>query len=142
MDESRRKILEMLAAKKISVDEAERLLDALRQDGGQEMRENRERKSFPKYLRVEVKPNPDSLERAPENVNIRVPVSLLKAGMKLAAVIPPGVYNQVDSALKEKGIDIDLRNLKPEDMDELILALNDLEIDVQDGKQMVHVYAE
>ena len=142
MSDSRRRILEMLAEKRISVDEAERLLAVLQADEGKEQRESREKKGSPKYLRVEVKPNPDNLEEVPGKVNIRVPMNLLRAGMKLAAVIPPGVYNQVDAALKEKGIEMDLRNIKPENIEELILALNDLEIDVEDGKQTIHVYAE
>jgi hypothetical protein len=97
---------------------------------------------MPKYLRVEVRPGPGCAPHQQENVNIRVPVSLIRAGMKLGAVIPPNAYNQMDSALKEKGIDFDLRNIKPENLEEILTNLNDLEVDVRNGQQTVHIYAE
>jgi hypothetical protein len=43
--------------------------------------------------------------------------------------------------MREKGIDFDLKNIKPEDLDELVAALSDLEVNV-DGKEKIRVYAE
>ena len=148
MDNNQRKILEMLADKKISVDEAERLMEAVRT--GEETGETasptaeptRVIKGLPKYLRVVVRPGENASPKEAETVNIRVPIALVRAGMKLTAVIPPIVYSRMDSALKEKGIDFDLKNIKPEDIEELVQALGDTEIDIQDGKQTVKVYAE
>ena len=139
---NQRKILEMLADKKITVDEAERLMAVMQPEGQTEAREVNEHKVMPKYLRVIVKPGADNQEGRGDNVNIRVPISLIRAGMKFASVLPPSAYNQVDSALKEKGLDFDLRNIKPENIEELISALNDLEVDVHNGKDTVHIYAE
>ena len=80
MTENQKKILEMLAEKKISTDEAYRLLNALGSDeGGQEGRPKAETamKTKAKYLRVTVLPdaergNPENVDR----VNVRVPMSL------------------------------------------------------------------
>jgi hypothetical protein len=141
MGNNQRKILEMLAEKKISVDEAERLILLVPPESGQG--EAKEVKKMAKYLRVSIKPvssNPDPEES--ETVNIRVPITLLRAGIKLASIIPPKAYNQMDETLKEKGINFDMRNLTPENIDELIMAINDLEVDIQDKKQTVHIYAE
>jgi len=141
MGNNQRKILEMLAEKKISVDEAERLITLLPPETDRE--EVKTTKKNLKYLRVSIKPTAEhSGSPESETVNIRVPIALLRAGMKLASIIPPRAYSQMDESLKEKGIDFDLRNLSPENIEELILALNDLEVDIQDGKQSVHVYAE
>ncbi len=141
MGNNQRKILEMLADKKISVDEAERLISLVPSESSQDG--IKEVKKPAKYLRVMIKPQAGSPETdESQTVNIRVPITLLKAGMKLASIIPPKAYNQVDESLKEKGIEFDLRNITPQNIDDLVLALNDLEIDIQDRKQTVHVYAE
>ncbi|MEE8636870.1 MAG: hypothetical protein V3T04_01910 [Dehalococcoidia bacterium] len=41
-----------------------------------------------------------------------------------------------------KGIDSDMRNLKRENLEEIIGALNDLEVDVVSGKEVVNVFVE
>jgi hypothetical protein len=145
MNDNQRKILEMLAEKKISVDEAERLISLVHSPGGTDRPESNGawgNKALPKYLRVEVRPNPDNKTGPQDIVNIRVPLSLLRAGIKLASVIPPNAYAQVNSALKEKGMDFDMRNIKQEDLEEILAALNDLEVDINSGQQKVHIRAE
>jgi predicted TIM-barrel fold metal-dependent hydrolase len=57
-------------------------------------------------------------------------------------LIPPEAYNEVDEKLKNRGIQFDLRNMKPENVEELIQALNDLEVDIQGGREKVRVYTE
>jgi hypothetical protein len=141
MSDNQRKILEMLAAKKISVDEAERLM-ALTQDETASSGA-KSSKNSPRYLRVLIKPTTDSGECGEcETVNVRVPMSLLRAGIKLTSLIPPAAYNDVNCALKEKGLNFDLRDIKPENLEEIIGALGELEVTIQDGKQDVRVYAE
>ena len=44
-----------------------------------------------------------------------------------------------NEALREKGIDFDIRNLRAEN---LLDAPSDLELNVQDGKEKLHVYVE
>lgn len=148
MSESQKKILEMLAEKKISVEEAYRLLELVQSEastGAREPKEpKKEDKGVPKYLRVEIKSTSEGrADGAPEHVNVRVPMSLLRAGVKLTSIIPPSAYNHVDKALKEKGIEFDLRNIKAEDLEELVTALGDLEVDIKGGKEeSVRVYVE
>ena len=146
MPENKRRILEMLAEKKITVEEAERLLALTTSEGATENAGYEGvsgKKVAPKYLRVEVRPS-SSAESSPqtERVNIRVPINLIRAGMKLTALIPPHAADKVHDALKEKGVNFDLRNLKMDDIGELVEALSDLEVDVESGKEKVHVYVE
>jgi len=145
MSENRTRILEMLAQNKITVDEAERLLAVA---GTEEKAEttstpaNTTKNQAPKYLRVVVTPGPGSTEMDDvEKVNVRVPMNLIRAGMKLTSLIPPQASEKMNEAMREKGVDFDLRNMKPEDLEDLINALSDLEVDVE-GKTMVRVYAE
>ena len=146
MAENQKRILEMLAEKKITVEEAERLLTltASENSEGKPGGEGSAERKIPfKYLRVEVRPGPDA-EGNPqaEKVNIRVPMNLIRAGMKLTSLIPPQAADKVHDALLEKGINFDLRSLKPDDMEELIAALGELEVDVESGKEKVRVYVE
>ena len=143
MSEERRKILDMLAESKISVDEAEKLLAALSssdssQDYGSSELDS-QGKAKPKYLRVMVEPGPGSDTQA--KVNIRVPMKLIRAGLKFAAFMPKDVHKKVNSALHEKGIDMDFNQLKPEDLEELVTHLNDLTVDVE-GKEKIRIFCE
>ena len=93
----------------------------------------------PRFFRILVKPSPGS---DGEDVNVRIPTTLIRAGIKLTALLPSCAADEVNAALKEKGIDFDINKLKDEDFEELAAALNDLEVDVHGGKEKVHIYAE
>ena len=145
MSENRTRILEMLAEKKITVDEAERLLAVASSDEKPETTYepvNTTNHKVPKFLRVVVEPGPGA-EGAEDvdKVNVRVPMNLIRAGMKLTSLIPPHASDKMNEAMREKGVEFDLRNMKPEDLEDLINALSDLEVDV-DGKTKVRVFAE
>jgi predicted TIM-barrel fold metal-dependent hydrolase len=106
-------------------------------------------KLTPKYLRVVVDTehswdNEDGVgrDKGPVHINVRVPVALIRAGVKLASLIPPEAYNQMDEKLKDRGIMFDLRNIKPENIDELIQALHELEVDIRGTEEKVRVYME
>ena len=146
MADNQKKILEMLADKKITVDEAQRLLNLIDSQGAaeDEAPDNTSKSRQPsKYLRIVVQPDSESDSSSDvERVNIRVPMNLVRAGMKLTSLIPPHVTSKVNEAIKEKGIDFDLRTLKPDDIEELVDALSDLEVDVQNRKEKVRIYVE
>ena len=141
MSEDRRKILDMLADGKITVDEAEKLLSAISQPSGEsEQSEKPGKKGMPKYLRVVVEPGSENVKG--EKVNIRVPFQLLRAGIKLASVIPVDVQGKVDEHLKEKGININLSNITSENLEELLVHLNDLTVDVDSKEEKVRIFCE
>ena len=146
MTENQKRILEMVADKKITVDEAYRLMSLIQPSAGFSDGGPKEPKPPPKYLRVIIDSEEnyeyDGKEYGPTHVNVRVPVALIRAGVKLASLIPPEAYNQVDEKLKNRGIMFDLRNMKPENVEELIQALNDLEVDIHGGQEKVRVYTE
>ncbi|HJX12780.1 MAG TPA: hypothetical protein VJ377_04550 [Dehalococcoidales bacterium] len=147
MTENQKKVLDMLAENKISADEAYRLLnliDAGEGGRGADVRVEGEKKDKPRYLRVTVVPNSES-EKAGnyDRVNVRVPMSLIRAGIKLTSLIPPQAYDKVNDALKEKGINFDLRSIKTGDIEELIEALGDMQVDVESGRgEKVKVFVE
>jgi len=128
MNENRKQILEMLAQGKITADEAERLLAALEQ-APQTAAGEAPRRAEAKYLRVQVEAEAKA-GAEPTKVNIRVPVKLLRAGVRLTGLIPQEARDHIDAALRDKGLDFDLSRLKPENLDALIDNLQDLSVDV------------
>jgi hypothetical protein len=147
MDENKKKILEMLAEGKIGTDEAYRLLSALATEGSTSegtAKAGTAEKMKSKYLRVSILSGSEDKDRHKgDHVNVRVPMTLIRAGMKFTSLLPPEARDKVTGALREKGIDFDMRNLKPEDMDEFLEALSELEVDVvnNDG-DIVKVHVE
>lgn len=144
MGNDRARILDMLKQGKITVDEAEQLLDALGQNVGTEQTS---------ALAVEEKPAGNSKRcrflrvcvsgSDKENVDIRVPMQILRAGVKLGALIPPQARRKVDCALGEKGINLDFSNLTPETVDEFIEGLSEMSIDIKgDEGETVKIFCE
>jgi len=139
MNEERKKILEMLADGKISVEEAEKLLSVISESSGETSEGEKTDKARLKYLRVIVEPGPGSENS--ERVNVRVPIKLIRAGIKFASLLPKDVQGKVDNALKESGISLDFSQIKEENMEEIVESLRDLTVDVE-GKERVRVFCE
>ncbi|UJW29721.1 hypothetical protein L3Q67_31405 [Saccharothrix sp. AJ9571] len=137
MNEQRRQVLQMLADGKLAADEAERLIDALERERPESTPRGATR---PKYLRVvAVDTSGDS---GPSRVNIRVPLQLLRAGVRLASLIPPEALIRINKALDRSGVPIDLTELKPQNIEELIEQLGEVNIDVDDPDSRVQVFCE
>lgn len=143
MTEERHRILNMMAEGKLSISEAEALLDALSDANSASVVPARlqpqSQIATPKYLRVLVEGYDDG---KPNKVNVRVPFELIRAGMRLAALIPVVAYAPVNRALKEKGVDVDISKLKSEDFEGLVAHLQELHVDVDDGTEKVRVFCE
>lgn len=139
MNEERRKILEMLSQGKINVEDAEKLLTALANSGSSPSEEAVNGSSTPRYLRVLVEPAPGNSEA--DRVNIRVPLKLIRAGLKMASLIPKQAHDKVNEALREKGLEVDFTQIKPEDLEEIVRQLDDLSVEVE-GKEKVRVFCE
>jgi len=136
MNEERKKVLDMLAEGKISADEAERLLDALENKTTETSPQTALTKTLdnlPKYLFVKV----DAVDG--DKVNIRVPLKLVKAGIKLQALLPQDAQDKINAKLTEKGINLD--DFKAENFKDILDALTEFEVNVDDKKgDKVRIY--
>ena len=135
MTTDRKKVLEMLAEGKISAEDAERLLAKLgsserSEDDAEEAASGKAQRPL-KYLRVLVNSNDG------DNVNIRVPMALVKTGLMLTTMIPVAASDE----LEKKGVD--LSGLSSLDGEELVEALRELNVDVNsaDG-DTVRIFCE
>jgi hypothetical protein len=143
MSDERMQVLNMLAEGKISVDDAERLLARLEKaraaasaGGGaagapNAVGEPAPRSGAPRYLRILV----DSADG--DQVNVRVPLALVRTGIKLTALLPPDATQKLD----EKGID--LSHLAELHGEEMVDALRELDVDVTTAQgDSVRVFCE
>ena len=143
MNEQRRQILEMLAEGKITADEAERLINALERQQPESPPSAAARpKPRPKYLRVVVSSEDNGGGEGPSRINVRVPLQLLRAGVRLTSLIPPQALTKVNAELSRSGVPIDLTQLKPQQLEELIDQLDELTVDVDDPGAKVQVFCE
>ena len=143
MSEERKKVLEMLAAGKITAEEAERLLDKLAGSAsGSSSSPGTGTESSagasgaagsgrPKYLRIVV----DQPDR--KQVNMRVPLSFVASGAGLLGIMP----TDLNERLAECGINFGA--FSSWNSKEFNQAMRDLNVDVDkgDGKK-VHIYCE
>lgn len=139
MNENSRRVLEMLSEGKVSVDEAERLISLV--DEGTEATVAVQplappRTETARYLRVTIDSDGE------EHVDVRVPLALIKAGVRLHTLLPEQAAQGINKALKRNGIDVDIHNLRTEELDPLIDALSEIEVNIHDGDDKVRVYCE
>ena len=147
MREERSRILGMLAGGKITAEEAERLLDALdtratatgpaAAASGSAIKGDPSAliAALPKFLYVKVN------SANGDNVDVKVPLALVRSGLKLTSLIPPQAMDQINSSMSAQGMSIDFDNLKPEDVEELIEALREMEVTVDSANgDKVRVY--
>ena len=146
MNQERMRVLDLLSQGKIDVREAATLLDALGdrrpaagEPGSGSPAASEARAGGPRYLRVLVEGDagPDRAK-----VNVRVPLALVRAGVRLAALLPPGVHDQINKALKDQGLDLDVSKIRPEHLEELVEHLGDLTVDVDNEREKVRVFCE
>ncbi len=134
MSENNRRVLQMLSEGKVSVDEAERLIALV--DEQPEATAAVPRTGTARYLRVTIHSDGE------EHVDVRVPLALIKAGVKLHTLLPEQAATGINTALRDHGLDIDIGNLRTEDLEELIDALSEIEVNIQDGEDKVRVHCE
>jgi hypothetical protein len=156
MSEETRRVLDLLAQGRIQVDEADRLLAAIGMAStdsaptgaaaagkGSATAEA----SSAKFLRITVtKPRswvgddeehprrawmwPGYISGRSREVTIRVPVALVRNGMRLGAMIPGLTGSGLRARLRERGVDVDLSKIDADTIDRLVNELGEVNIDV------------
>ncbi|MFF4778639.1 hypothetical protein ACFY05_38025 [Microtetraspora fusca] len=140
MNEQRKDILDMLAESKITAEEAEQLIAALERDQPPAgSRFDARPKGKAKYLRLMVHTVEDG---EPGRIDVRVPLQLLRAGVQLAALIPPQALDRANAQLHKSGVPFDLTQLKPEQLEAFVEHLDELTVDIEQPDAQVRVFCE
>jgi hypothetical protein len=134
MSEETRKVLEMLSSGTINVQEAEQLLRAVSTPG----QTGDEKKVEPRFFRILVN-KPAREGKKAENVNIRVPMTVVRGGLRLGALVP-GLLAKKKMHLAN-GSELDLSNLNYTDLEAMIKDIGELTVDV-DGDAQVRIRCE
>ena len=138
MSGERKKVLELLAEGKISPDEAEKLLDKLASLSGTEQEEHNVSSESVgvgskalRYLRVQVE------KPGGENVNLRIPMSFLRAQSGLHVILPQRILDK----LADSGIDVSrFSRLRGQELEDALQQLN-IDVDQSNGKK-VRIFCE
>lgn len=134
MSEETRKVLEMLSKGMVSVQEAEQLLQAVTAPS-QAVEENRVE---PRYFRILVN-KPASEGKKAEAVNIRVPMTVVRGGLRLGSLLP-GMLAKKKIQLAN-GTELDLSKVTYTDLEAMIKDIGELTVDV-DGDAQVRIRCE
>lgn len=146
MTSDRKQILEMLSEGKVTVEEAERLIQAgekSQASSTSDLRTTNVKPVDPRFIRIVVEPidNPAPGSDV-HHVNIRIPLKIIRAGVNLATLIPGDAGKMVQTSLKDKGYHDDISKLSSSALDDLIEALQELSIDATADNHSIKVFVE
>ena len=147
MSDDTRRVLDLLAQGKMTVEDADRLLRALsaddprRQDRRQDAGAPPEARPKPRWVRIAVHQSAKA-GHADKDLNIRVPIAIVRSGMRLGALIPGIAGEQVSARLRERGMDIDFSKLDAAAIEEMLKELGDTNIEIDSGRAHVRITCE
>ena len=141
-----RQILDMLSQGKITVDQADQLLRAVCAaqpaaetatadvpDGGAQR---------PRWVRINIHKLAKDATHRPKDVNIRVPIAAVKGGLRLGAIIAEFAGEKSRLRMKEQGFDVDLSKINGPEFETFLKTLDDMNVEIDDGKSQVRVTCE
>jgi len=155
MSDERRRVLDLLAQGKITVDEADELLKTLGANAGREAAgpppagdaaTNDPQRT--RWVRINVHRLADDC-RGEKDVNIRVPIAVVKGGMRLGAIIATFAGEKAAQRMKARGIHLDISKINDDlskmngaEFDAFLKSLDDTSIEIDDGKSQVRISCE
>jgi len=130
----------MLSEGKISPEEAEKLLNAIDDQAipagtGSSFLDSMDNKNL--YVQVEPKDGKSS-----ERVSVKVPFALLKAGLNIAGLIPKDAQDKINTSMTDKGINFNLDDISPDNIKEIMTALEEFTVDIDTDDSSIQVYCK
>jgi hypothetical protein len=143
MSDDTRRVLDLLAQGKITVDEADRLLKAVAAaPPSADAASGPGAAPRPRWLRINIQRQSEDGHGEKKNVNVRVPISFVKGGMRLGALIAPFAGEKAIARLRERGYDLDLSRLDAEAIETWLKDVDDLNVHIDNGKEQVRITCE
>ena len=94
----------------------------------------------PRFLKIEGRAT--GKDGKDEGFHLRVPLHLLRAGIKMRALIPEAKRDKINEKLRDKGIEGDIFEMSDHQIDTLIRSLGELELEAGDGDGSFRIYLE
>lgn len=143
MSDETRRVLDLLAQGKVTVDEAEQLLSAIKEqtatgDGTPKTEAGATAKR--RFIRIQVHKRGTSGQKD-KDVSIRVPIAVVRGGLRLGTMIP-GFHASMNAHLRERGVDIDLSKIDPAMIESVLAEMGELNIDVNPNGDQVRITYE
>jgi SHOCT-like protein len=143
MNDDTRRVLDLLAQGKITVDEADQLLRAMAAPAPDAAASAPDEAARPPLRWVRIAVHKQAKEgHKDKDVNIRVPISIVRSGMRLGALIPGLAGDQVAAKMRERGLDVDFSKLDGAAIDAMLKDLGDTNIEIDSGKAHVRITCE
>ena len=145
MNDDTRRVLDLLAQGKITVDEADQLLRAMGAPapGSGATTSGPDEAARPALRWVRIAVHKQAKEgHKDKDVNIRVPISIVRSGMRLGALIPGLAGDQVAAKMRERGLDVDFSKLDGAAIDAILKDLGETNIEIDSGKAHVRITCE
>ena len=154
MSDERRRVLDLLAQGKITVDEADALLktlgaNATRETGGAPPAGDAATDDPQRTRWVRINVHRANDDRGEKDVNIRVPIAVVKGGMRLGAIIATFAGEKAAQRMKARGIDLDISKINDDlskmngaEFDAFLKSLDDTSIEIDDGRSQVRISCE
>jgi len=145
-NDHRRRILDLLAQGKITVDDADQLLRALGASslGPESEAAQPTDRQAARWIRITV--DKAAREGKPaKQVSIRVPMALVRGGVRLGAIFPRLSRKDSDEFsqhLRDHGVDVDWSKMDLSQLDNVLQNLDETTIDVDKGKAQVRISYE
>jgi hypothetical protein len=141
MSDDTRRVLDLLAHGKVTVDEADQLLRAVAPSEGDATAAADPQPAKRRWLRIAVHKQAKEGHKD-KDVNIRVPISIVRSGMRLGALIPGLAGDQVAAKMRERGLDVDFTKLDAAGIDAILKELGDSNIEIDSGRATVRITCE
>jgi hypothetical protein len=143
MSEETRRVLDLLAQGKVTVDEADQLLRAVTASAADATATAADDSGGGKRRWLRIAVHQQAKEgRKDKDVNIRVPISIVRSGMRLGALIPGLAGDQVAAKMRERGLDVDFTKLDAAGIDAILKELGDSNIEIDSGRATVRITCE
>ncbi len=130
-----KRVLELLSQGKVTVDEAEQLLAAIKEGAA-----GAAGQASPRWMRITM--HKDASDGRPErNVNVRIPLALARSGLKLGAMVQ--MFNpRLQEEFRKQGVDVDFTKVDLADLSKALEDLGETTIEVDNGRAQVRVRCE
>ena len=134
MSDDTRRVLELLAQGKVTVEEAQQLLAALKEPTAAASEAAPKTEGTPKarFMRIHVHKHAKDGGKD-KDVNIRIPMTVVRGGLRLGTMIP-GFHSSMNAKLRESGVNIDLGKIDPAAIESLLAEMGEIHIDNQNGE--------